>query len=92
MDYHGRYDEGYLRTAEKKVEEIRNRALEKVRAVFPTASYVVDPRSMDDYLDKVWDYPGMWYVGFRLPDGFKSEEELTADIAAATMRHLTEKR
>ena len=82
-----KYDEGYLRRAEQKVEELRQMALKKARAVVPAAEYAVDPRLTDDYYDKVWDYPGVWYVSFRLPDGFKSEEAVIEDIAANTIRH-----
>ena len=51
--YPDRYDEGYLRCAERKVEEIRSRALERARKTVPSATYVVDSRSMDDYYLKM---------------------------------------
>ncbi len=64
------YDEGYLRIAEEKLERIYNLALERARKTVPEAEYVIDARTMDDYITKVWDYPGTWYVNFSLPAGF----------------------
>ena len=54
------YDEGYLRVAEEKLESIYNLALERARKTVPEAEYVIDARTMDDYITKVWDYPGVW--------------------------------
>lgn len=51
------YDEGYLRIAEEKLEGIYNLALERARKTVPEAEYVIDTRTMDDYITKVWDYP-----------------------------------
>ena len=51
------YDEGYLRIAEEKLEGIYNLALERARKTVPEAEYVIDARTMDDYITKVWDYP-----------------------------------
>ncbi|MBQ1690931.1 MAG: hypothetical protein II018_06645 [Firmicutes bacterium] len=44
------YDEGYLRIAEEKLKEIYNLALECARKTVPEAEYVIDTRTMDDYI------------------------------------------
>ena len=49
------YDEGYLRIAEEKLEGIYNLALDRARKTVPEAEYVIDTRTMDDYITKVWD-------------------------------------
>lgn len=74
------------------MEAIRNRALEKARVICPEAEFAIDRRPMDDYLERVWDYPGVWYVGFRLPKGFKSEEQLVAAIFEDTVEYYSDKR
>ena len=82
-----RYDEGYLRSTEEKIERLHDRALQEVRRVFPQAAFVIDKRTLDDYSDKIWDYPGQWYVCFRLPKGFDSEEALIERIVADTIAY-----
>ena len=82
-----RYDEGYLRNTEKKIEQLRERALQKVRQTFPMAAFVIDRRTLDDYSDKIWDYPGQWYICFKLPKGFDSEEALIERIVADTLEY-----
>ena len=86
------YDEGYLRKAEEKLEKIYDLALERARKTVPEAEYVIDNRTLDDYLIKVWDYPGAWYVRFTPPAGFNSEEALIEDLASATVRYYLSKR
>ena len=86
------YDEGYLRIAEKKLEKIYNLALERARKTVPEAEYVIDIRTVDDYLTKVWDYPGAWYVNFSLPTGFRSEEALIENLASETVKYYLSKR
>ena len=86
------YDEGYLRIAEKKLEKIYNLALEHARKTVPEAEYVIDIRTVDDYLTKVWDYPGAWYVNFSLPTGFGSEEALIENLASETVKYYLSKR
>ena len=85
-----RYDEGYLKNVEKQVDAIREQALEKVRSIYPDAAFVIDNRTLDDYCDKVWDYPGQWYTSFRLPKGFSSKQKLIDVIAADTLRYLSD--
>lgn len=80
-----KYDEGYLRNVEKRVNSIHERALEKVRQLYPGAEFVIDKRNFDDYCESVWDYPGQWYVSFSLPKGFRSENDLINRIAADTI-------
>ncbi len=88
----GNYDEGYLRIAEKKLEGIYNLALERARKTVPEAEFVIDARMMDDYITKVWDYPGAWYVNFTLPAGFNSMEALVESLAAETVKYYLSKR
>ena len=85
------YDEGYLRIAEKKRERIYDIALERARETVPEAEYVIDNRTLDDYLIKVWDYPGAWYVRFS-PAGFNTEEALIEDLVSETVRYYLSKR
>ena len=47
---------------------------------------------MDDYITKVWDYPGTWYVNFSLPAGFDSMEALIEKLASDTVRYYLGKR
>ena len=86
------YDKGYLRIAEKKLEKIYDQALERAKKIVPEAEFVIDNRTMDDYLRKVWDYPGAWYVEFLLPAGFKTEEALIEDLASETVKYYLSKR
>ena len=86
------YDEGYLRIAEEKLDEIYNLALERARKTVPEAEYVIDARTFDDYITKTWDYPGAWYVQFSLPTGFGSEEALIENLATETVKYYLSKR
>ena len=83
----------YIEQEEKTVEEIRSAALRKVQMLYPEATYVIDPRTIDDYCYIEWDYPGVWYSrGFKLPDGFKDKDELIDDIVKRTLRHFDKKK
>ncbi|MBQ1434786.1 MAG: hypothetical protein IIZ19_02670 [Clostridia bacterium] len=88
----GNYDEGYLHIAEKKLEVIYNLAPERARKTVPEAEFVIDARTMDDYITKVWDYPGAWYVNFTLPAGFNSMKALVESLAAETVKYYLSKR
>ncbi len=83
------YDESYIVEVEKEVESFRNAALKKVQMTHPEIEFVIDRRIIDDYCNKTWDYPGKWYVSFKLPEGFRSKEELIDAIAAETIRFFT---
>ena len=48
--------------------------------------------TMDDYITKVWDYPGTWYVNFSLPAGFDSMEALIENLASETVKYYLSKR
>lgn len=87
------YDENSYSQAESDVEQIRQAALRIVRITHPEIKYVVDRYTIDDYAQKSWEYPGKWYyMGLKLPRGFKTKEELIRSIAENTIRYFTEKR
>ncbi|MBQ6268251.1 MAG: hypothetical protein IJK64_10840 [Clostridia bacterium] len=85
------YEEGYVRSVEKEVDEIRAAALRLVQTIRPEIEAVIDRRTLDDYSEKIWDYPGKWYLYFRLPAGFRSREELIAAIARETLAYFSKK-
>ncbi len=84
------YDESYMAQVEKEVDSIRSAALETARRTDPGIAAVTDPRTLDDYCEKIWDYPGKWYPYFKLPDGFDTKEALILDIAEKTVRYYRE--
>ena len=69
-----------------------NSALKLIQKIYPEVTYVIDNRSIDDYSQKTWEYPGKWYLYFKLPDGFHGKEELIHAIAQETIRYYTEKK
>ena len=76
---------------ELKIEEIRAEALRRARLTDPKIPFVIDKRTIDDYITKQWDHPGAWYsTGFRLPKRFKDEEELIKAIADDTVKYFQE--
>ena len=75
----------YVEQVERKVDEIRDKALAKVQKINPAITYVVDNYSLDDYITKIWDYPGEWYCSFRLPKDIASEEELIEKLVRETL-------
>ena len=83
------YDESFFEQAEKDIDRVRKAALRIVQITHPEIRYVIDRRTIDDYAMKSWDYPGKWYyMGFKLPKGFHSEEELIRRIAEDTIRYF----
>ncbi len=85
------YDEDSLKETQRKIEELRSRALEKARLSCPQAEFYVDRRPENEYYEEHPDYPGRLYVWFRLPEGFASEEELVDAIARDTVEYYTGK-
>lgn len=85
------YEESYLRSVEKQVEAIRATALRRVQALRPDIAFVVDRRTIDDYCDKSWDYPGVWYVSFTLPKGFRRKEDVIDRIVRDTLDYFDKK-
>ena len=75
----------YVEQVERKVDEIRDKALAKVQKINPAITYVVDNYSLDDYITKTWDYPGGWYCSFSLPKDIASEEELIEKLVRETL-------
>lgn len=86
------YEEGYNLAVVKEVDEIRSEALQQVQKMYPEIQYVIDNRTIDDYSQKIWDYPGKWYLYFKLPAGFHNKEELIRSIAQDTISFFTEKK
>lgn len=78
----------YQEHVEKRMDDIRSKALRRVQALYPEIPFVVDNYTVDDYCDKVWDYPGQWYCYFRLPKDVKSEQELIDKIVSETIATL----
>lgn len=78
----------YQEQVEHEMAEIRDKALEKARTISPDIPFVVDNYTVDDYCDKVWDYPGQWYCYFKLPKGVKTKDELVNIIARETVEHF----
>nr|MCR5151010.1 hypothetical protein [Clostridiales bacterium] len=77
----------YFEEAEKEVGSIRKAALRIVQLTHPEIKYVIDRRSIDDYVYKTWDYPGKWYYsGFKLPAEFRTKEDLIHAIAEDSVR------
>ena len=83
------YDEDYTLSVERKVDEIRAEALKIVQKINPKIQYVVDRRSINDYSERIWDYPGKWYLYFKLPDGFRRKEELIHAIVEETLQYFS---
>ncbi len=81
------YDEGYLKSVQNRVESIRDKALQRARRIVPQAQFAIDRRTYNEYCESVWDYPGQWYVSFRLPKGFRSETELIESIERDTIAY-----
>lgn len=83
------YDEDYTLEVEREVDELRAEALKLVQKTHPEIEHVFDRRSIYDYSERVWDYPGKWYLYFTLPNGFKRKEELILAIADETIRYFS---
>ena len=81
------YEESYIAEVEKEVDGIRSAALISVQKTHPEIEHVIDRRTLDDYSEKIWDYPGKWYPYFKLPNGFQNKEELVRAIAEETVRY-----
>lgn len=85
------YDENYTKEVEKEIEKIRAKALKIVQNTHPEINTVIDNRTIYDYSESVWDYPGKWYLYFKLPNGFNNEIELALSIAKDTIDFFTTK-
>lgn len=81
------YSEQDLKYAAQLREEIHHEALAKVRAVCPAAKSVVDRYSVEDYFQKVWDYPGQWYTMVAIPEGAGGRKALIDRIVRDTLEH-----
>lgn len=81
------YSERDLKDAAELREEIHKAALEKVRAVYPSADHVVDKYPADSYFQSVWDYPGKWYTMAATPPGAGSRKNLIETIVRDTLEY-----
>ncbi len=81
----------YVESVERKVDKIRSKALRLAQAVDPKVGHIVDNRTTDDYCEMIWDYPGAWYASFRLPKGFKTEEQLISQLVRDTLAFYAKK-
>ena len=86
------YSEQELKHAAEFRNEIHKAALKKVRDVFPDAVSVVDQYPVEAYFQEVWDYPGQWYMYFKLPGGFERKTELILAIAEETIDYFSKKK
>ncbi len=85
------YSEQELKHAAEFRNDIHKAALEKVRAIFPDAGSVVDQYSVEDYFQKVWDYPGKWYTVVGTPSGAGSRNNLIDTIVRNTLEYYRNK-
>ena len=82
-------DTEYRKDVEEEVDRIREKALRIVRQTRPDIEYVYDRRSIYDYCERQWDYPGKWYAYFTLPANFKNEDELVLTIVSDTIEYFS---
>ena len=92
MGYHDYYDSElknsqYYDSTVAEVEELRNNALKRVQEKYPHVKKVYDRYNVEDYMRRIWDYPGTWYVCFVFPDGNTSKEKQIERIVSDTIRH-----
>ncbi len=87
-----RYDEGCRKEVEREIDEIRAEALKLVQKTHPEIPCVIDHRTVYSYSEMVWDYPGQWYMYFKLPGGFKRKTELILAIAEETIDYFSKKK
>lgn len=78
-----------MKDVEEEVDRIREKALRIVQQTRPDIEHVVDRRSIYDYCERQWDYPGKWYAYFTLPGSFKSEDEVVLAIAEDTIDYFS---
>lgn len=81
----------FIKSAEKTVAEIREKALKEVQKTNPEIEYVIDKYSVDDYWDRRWDYPGRWFYGIIYPPGIRSEQEAVATVVKETLEYFGNK-
>lgn len=81
------YSEQDLQRAAELRDEIHNKALERVRAVYPDADSVIDRYPVEAYFQQVWDYPAKWYTMVALPEGAGSRNDLIGTIVRDTLMH-----
>ena len=85
------YSEQDLKYAAEFREEIHKEALAKVKAVYPGADHVVDGYPADAYFQRVWDYPGTWYMVVGTPPGAGGRKDLTETIIRQTLEYYRNK-
>ena len=78
----------YIEEVEKEIEAIEGKALRIVQMTHPEVKFVFNRYSIDDCLERFWDYPGKWYASFKLPGGVRNEEDLVKIIVKDTMERF----
>ena len=80
-------EDNYLKDVEEDVQKLREAALKQAQAINPKVRFVVDNRTIGDYSERVWDYPGAWYVYFSLPKGVKNKQQMIEIIVRDTLAY-----
>lgn len=78
----------YLKDVEEDVNKLREAALQQAQAINPNVTFVVDNRTLGDYCEQVWDYPGAWYTYFSLPKGIKNKKHLIEILVRDTLAYF----
>ena len=78
----------YIEEVEKEIESIEGKALRIVQLTHPEIKFIFNRYSVDDCMEKFWDYPGKWYASFKLPRGVRDEEELVKIIVRDTIERF----
>ena len=74
-----------LKDAAEFRERIHKEALVRIQRINPSIKTVMDPYSLEDYFEDVWDYPGKWYLYVSVPPEAGSREKLINTIVKHTL-------
>ena len=81
----------YYKDVEEDVNKLREEALKQAQSINPRVEHVVDNRTIGDYCERVWDYPGAWYLYFSLPKGVKNKKQMVEIIVRDTLEYYEKK-
>ena len=79
------YSEQDLRHAAEFREGVHREALAIVRRTRPDVTEVIDRHPVEDYFQKMWDYPGKWYTVVAIPYGYRNRQALVNQIVRDTL-------